>query len=253
VIDRLPGFKKRLDWFLRNRADLAKHISYMEEDGVGSHGHRLLAIPSKERLERVLRTLLDESEFLSRYGIRSVSAHHRSHPFVLDVDGSRHRVDYDPAESTTGLFGGNSNWRGPIWFPVNYLLIEALERYHHFYGDSFTVECPTGSGNWMPLDAVARDLSMRLTRLFLPDAAGHRPCHAGDPRYAADPNWRSLVLFHEYFHGDDGRGVGASHQTGWTALVTRCIETATRGRERLPAAGESRREDPAAATEGVSA
>ena len=227
VIASLPGFRKRMDWFLRNRPDLGRHIAYMagssEKVGDG-HGHRLLAIPSRERLVRVLRYLLDESEFLSPFGIRSVSRVHRDHPFVLRFGADEFRVDYAAGESTTGLFGGNSNWRGPVWFPMNFLLIEALERYHHFYGDALTVECPVGSGVMMNLAMVARELSARLSRLFLPDAAGHRPCHGGDARYASDPHWRDLVLFHEYFHGDDGRGAGASHQTGWTALVTRCLD-----------------------------
>ena len=227
VIERLPGFARRMQWFLRNRPELARYASYMslpEATGDGEHGHRLLAIPSRERLERVLRYMLDESEFLSPYGIRSVSRVHRERPYVFHVGGQEFRVEYDPAEGTSGLFGGNSNWRGPIWFPVNYLLIEALERYDHFYGDAFRVECPVGSGQMMTLGEVARELSSRLVRIFLPDADGHRPCHAGDARYAMNEHWRDLVLFHEYFHGDTGRGVGASHQTGWTALVARCIE-----------------------------
>ena len=229
VIAKLPGFRKRMDWFLRNRPDLGRHIAYMEEepdgDGVPGHSHRLLAIPSRERLARVLRYMLDESEFLSPYGIRSVSRVHKEHPFVFRYGGEEFRVDYDPAEGTSGLFGGNSNWRGPIWFPMNYLLIEALERYDHFYGDDFTVECPVGSGQMLTLGQVAQELSARMTRIFLPDANGNRPCHDGDARYANDPHWRDLVLFHEYFHGDTGRGVGASHQTGWTALVVRCLDS----------------------------
>ena len=180
---------------------------------------RLLAIPSRERLERVLRYLLDESEFLSPHGIRSVSRVHREHPYEIDVDGEIHRVDYAPGECTTGLFGGNSNWRGPVWFPINYLLLEALERYHHFYGDDLRVECPVGSGRMLNLQEVAWELERRLASLFLPDASGRRPCHGEDARFANDPHWKDLVLFHEYFHGDTGRGVGASHQTGWTALV----------------------------------
>ena len=183
-------------------------------------GHRLLAIPSRERLERVLRYLLDESEFLSPYGIRALSRFHRDRPFVLHADGQEHRVDYTPGESTSGLFGGNSNWRGPIWFPVNYLVIEALERYHHFYGDHLRVECPAGSGQHMNLLEASQELRRRLARLFLPDESGRRACHGADPRYAIDAHWRDLPLFYEYFHGDTGRGVGASHQTGWTALVS---------------------------------
>ena len=149
---------------------------------------------------------------------------HAEHPYIFAVDNQEYRVDYMPAESGTVLFGGNSNWRGPIWFPMNYLLIEALERYHYFYGDTLRVECPTGSGHWLNLQEVARELAARLARLFLPDAHGRRPCHGDDGRFATDPYWRELVLFHEYFHGETGRGLGASHQTGWTALVTRCLE-----------------------------
>jgi hypothetical protein len=238
VMDRLPAFSKRMRWFIDNRPDLARYISYMQapgHDGV-THTQRLLAIPSRERLERVLRYLLDENEFLSPYGVRSVSRVHREHPFVFRFDGQSSEVCYDPGESTTGLFGGNSNWRGPVWFPVNYLIIEALERYAHFYGDTLRVECPVGSGTMLTLDEVAAELSTRLTRLFLPDANGRRPCHGDETRYATDPAWRDLVLFHEYFHGDTGRGVGASHQTGWTALVVRCLETVAQARVRHEAA-----------------
>jgi hypothetical protein len=222
AIDRLPGFRKRMEWFVKNRPDLAKHITYCECSGDGNHdhGHRLLAIPSRHRLVRVLRYVLDENEFLSPYGIRALSRFHKDNPYVFRACDQEHRVDYVPGESNTGLFGGNSNWRGPIWFPVNYLLLEALERYHHFYGDALQVECPTGSGRMMNLQQVANELAVRLTRLFLPDVSGRRPCHGDDVRYADDPYWRDLVLFYEYFHGDTGRGVGASHQTGWTALVT---------------------------------
>jgi hypothetical protein len=225
-IRHLPGFRKRLDWFLKHRQDLARHIAYLERDCAEgtSHGHRLLAIPSRERLVRVLRYLLDENEFLSPYGVRSLSRFHREHPFVCRAGGTEQRVAYDPAESTTGMFGGNSNWRGPVWFPVNFLLVEALQRYHHFYGDDFTVECPTGSGRRLTLEGVAREIGARLGRLFLPGADGRRPYHGSDARFAADPHWRDLVLFYEYFDGDTGRGLGASHQTGWTALVARLLE-----------------------------
>jgi hypothetical protein len=233
VIEQLPGFRKRLQWFLDNRRDLARHISYMTENG-GGHEHRLLAIPSRERLVRVLRTMLDENEFLSPYGIRSLSRIHRDEPFTCLEGGEEYRVGYLPAESDTGLFGGNSNWRGPVWFPVNYLLVEALERYHHFYGDSLRVECPTGSGRMMNLGQVAMEIAARLGRIFLPGQDGRRPCHGGDARYANDPHWRELVLFHEYFNGDDGAGVGASHQTGWTALGVRCIEEMARARAAAP-------------------
>jgi hypothetical protein len=191
---------------------------------------RLLAIPSRDRLERVLRYLLDESEFLSPHGIRSVSRVHLERPYELEVNGQIHRVDYVPAEGNSGLFGGNSNWRGPVWFPINYLVLEALERYHHFYGNDLKVECPVGSGRMLNLQEVAWELEARLAAIFLPDASGRRPCHGQDSRFAADPHWKDLVLFHEYFHGDNGRGVGASHQTGWTALVLRCIEDQARQR-----------------------
>jgi hypothetical protein len=230
TLDRLPGFAKRMRWLLDNRPDLAARIACLY-DGGHTGEHRLLAIPSRERLERTLRYMLDEKEFLSPYGIRSVSRVHADHPFVFRANGEEYRVGYVAGESDTHLFGGNSNWRGPIWFPINYLLVEALERYHHFYGDTLRVECPTGSGRTMNLGEVARELASRLARIFLPDAAGKRPCHGGDARYANDPHWRDLVLFYEYFHGDSGRGVGASHQTGWTALAARCLEELARERE----------------------
>jgi hypothetical protein len=229
VIQSLPGFKKRMDWFLEHRPELNQLISYCcrLENGPG-HCRRLLAIPTRERLERVLRCLLDEHGFLSPYGIRSVSRVHQDRPYIFRVNGEEYRVDYEPGESTSGLFGGNSNWRGPVWFPINYLLIEALERYHHFYGDTLQVECPTGSARRMNLQQVADDLRSRLASLFLADDQGYRPCDGNDRRHAEDPNWRNLVLFHEYFHGDTGRGLGASHQTGWTALAVRLFERARR-------------------------
>ncbi len=218
-VDSHPGFAKRLGWFLENRPELAAHISYLDR-GLGErHGRRLLAIPSRERLVRLLRYLLDENEFLSPHGIRSLSKVHEGKPYVLDWSGERRVVDYEPAESTSGLFGGNSNWRGPVWFPINYLLVEALERYHHFYGETLRVECPVGSGRMMSLREVSRELASRLTSLFLPGENGRRPCHGDDERWAKDPAFRDLVLFHEYFHGETGRGLGASHQTGWTALA----------------------------------
>jgi hypothetical protein len=223
VLDRLPGFAKRLHWFLDNRQDLARHISYLEPEYVNQHPKRLLAIPARHRLERVLRYLLDEQEFLGPYGIRSLSRAYHQRPYVCQLGSDAYQVEYLPAESNIDLFGGNSNWRGPIWFPVNYLLIEALERYHHFYGESLQVECPTGSGRLMHLGQVAHELTVRLVRLFLPAEDGRRPCDGDNWQYATDPHWRDLLLFHEYFHGDTGRGLGASHQTGWTALVARCL------------------------------
>jgi hypothetical protein len=227
---RLEGFKKRMNWFLENRPDVAGQIACMHPRQSGSGVQRLLAIPSRDRLERVLRYLLDETEFLSPHGIRSVSRVHREHPYEIDVQGTVHRVDYDPGESSTGVFGGNSNWRGPVWLPLNYLILEALERFHHFYGDELRVECPMGSGQMLTLHQVAQELAARLSKIFLADPAGRRPCHGTDERFATDPHWKDLVLFHEHFHGDTGRGVGASHQTGWTALVLRCIEDMARRR-----------------------
>ena len=225
VIKELPGFQKRLNWFLNYRRDLAQHISYMEtRDEHASGGRHLLAIPSRQRLQRVLRYVLDENEFLSPHGVRSLSKYHRDNPYVFRCNSEEFRVEYVPGESNTNLFGGNSNWRGPIWFPVNYLLIEALERYHYFYGDTLRVECPTGSGQWMNLGEVAQELSLRLVRLFLPNQKNQRPYQGNAPVAAAAPDCDDLLLFHEYFHGETGAGLGASHQTGWTALVAHCLE-----------------------------
>lgn len=218
-----PGFLSRMRWFLEHRADLARHVAYMDA-GDGRGVHRLLAIPSRERLARVLRYMLDEQEFLSPHGIRSLSRVHLGSPYVFTHAGQTLCVDYQPGESTTAMFGGNSNWRGPVWFPLNYLLIGSLERYHRFYGSGFTVEFPTGSGRLMDLREVADQLRSRLVSIFLPDANGRRPCHGDDPRFAGDPHWKDLVLFHEYFHGETGRGLGASHQTGWTALVAQMYQ-----------------------------
>ncbi len=235
-IKSLPGFYKRFQWFKQYRGDLGQHITHCEGGTVDHQRHYLLAIPTKDRLKRLLRYLLDENEFLSPFGIRSVSKFHRDHPYVFQAGGTEQRVDYQPGESTTGLFGGNSNWRGPVWFPGNYLIIEALERYHRFHGDDFKVECPTGSGKLLNLREVAHELAARLTRLFLPDKSGRRPSSGDDLRFANDPNWKDLVLFHEYFNGDTGKGLGASHQTGWTALVIRHLEDIgrRRGRESRP-------------------
>ena len=218
---KLPGFAKRMHWFIEHRPELAKNITFCQM--CAHHEHRILAIPSRERLKRTLRFMLDETEFLSPYGLRSVSHVHKEHPYVFWVGNEEHRVDYTPGEGDTYLFGGNSNWRGPIWFPINFLLMEALERYHHFYGDTLQVECPTGSGIMMNLGQVSVELSRRHAHLFLPDSNGARPCHGDDERYATDPHWRDLALFYEYFHADTGRGCGASHQTGWTALAVHCL------------------------------
>jgi hypothetical protein len=224
VIERLPGFKRRTQWFLNNRRDLYQQISLMEEHKYGGHSHLLLAIPTRARLLRVLSRLLDEREFLSPYGIRSLSAVYGDHPYELRLDGEAFGISYDPGESTSGIFGGNSNWRGPIWLPINYLFVEALERYYHFYGDELKVECPTGSGRFMNLSEVSRELNRRLCTLFLPDSQGWAPWQGEDGIYVNDPHWRGLTHFNEYFHADTGRGCGACHQTGWTALIARCLK-----------------------------
>jgi hypothetical protein len=225
VFNNLGDFKKRMQWFLDNRKDLAQYVSYMELRGGKKSGRRLLALPSRKRLRRLLAYVLNEEEFLSPHGIRSLSKIHKESPYTFKLEGQEYKVDYVPGESTTYLFGGNSNWRGPVWFPVNFLVVEALERYHHFYGQSFKVECPTGSGNYMNLKEVALDLSKRLVSIFSADPkTGIRASNASERKFAADPAWRDLALFYEYFHGDDGHGLGASHQTGWTSLVTLCFE-----------------------------
>jgi hypothetical protein len=239
----LEGFKRRMNWFLTNRSDVTRDIACMRPHDRDGKSRRLLAIPTRDRLERMLRYMLDETEFLAPNGLRSVSRVHREQPYRFDVMGVPYRVDYVPAEGNTGLFGGNSNWRGPIWFPANFLVLEALERYHHFYGDDFKVECPVGTGTLLTLQEVALELESRLSRLFLADQSGRRPCHGGETRYASDPHWRNLVLFHEYFDGDNGRGVGASHQTGWTALAVRCLEDIAGCREQ-GAAPSTQRESP---------
>ncbi len=227
MIVKLPDFYERVMWFRQNRKNLARHFQFRESTQSPGALRGLLAVPSRGRLERVLRYVLDENEFLSPYGIRSLSRYHKDHPFELNIDGEHYSVHYQAAESDSGLFGGNSNWRGPIWFPINYLLIEAFETYHLYYGETLKVECPTGSGKMMTLREVAAEISRRLSLLFLPDQNGRRPCHGDDRRYAEDPNWRDLILFYEYFDGDSGRGLGACHQTGWTSLVTRTLRRAS--------------------------
>jgi hypothetical protein len=222
ALGRLTGFRNRLNWFVNHRPDLTGNVACMRTPG--NEERRLLAILDGDRLRRVLRIMLDEREFLSPYGIRSISRVHHHQPYSLQVNGATYDVAYEPAESSTGLFGGNSNWRGPIWFPINYLLIEALQKFHHYFGDGFKVECPTGSGTMMTLDEVAADLSRRLSRIFLRDAEGRRPLYTRTETFQRDPDWNELILFHEYFHGDTGAGVGASHQTGWTALVAKLLQ-----------------------------
>ncbi|GAA4436768.1 MGH1-like glycoside hydrolase domain-containing protein [Bremerella cremea] len=226
TMEKLPEFRKRMEWFLKFRPELAKFMTYMEHEPNGSdEGRRLLAIPTKERLLRMLRYLLDEDEFLSAYGIRSLSKYHEQHPFEYELNGEKLCVQYQPAESDSGLFGGNSNWRGPIWFPLNYLIIEALERYHQFYGNTMRVECPARSGKYMNLQEVADEIRKRLSKLFLANAEGDRPSYCRSDVLLSDPNWRDLVLFYEYFDAETGKGLGASHQTGWTALISPILDT----------------------------
>ena len=219
----LPSFRKRFMWFMRNNPTLARNVSEMHDPDFPDRPKRMLAIPSREKLCRMLYYMLDENEFLSPHGIRSVSRYHKDHPYHLHWNGEDLSVDYNPGDSTTGLFGGNSNWRGPIWMPINYLLVEALERYHFFYGDSLKVECPTGSGNLMNLGEVAHEIKRRLASIFLPGKDGTRPYAVSLGKYANDPLWRDNLLFNEYFHGDNGRGIGANHQTGWSALIGDCL------------------------------
>ncbi len=224
LLARFPAFKKRLEWFIDRRADLIGGCACMRTPG--TEQRRLFAVVDAAKLRRVLEKMLDEREFLSPFGVRSLSRVHRDWPFELAANGEVHRVEYEPGESTSGLFGGNSNWRGPIWFPVNFMLIESLRKFHAYLGDGFKVECPTGSGIQATLERVAWDLSRRVAGLFLPDASGRRPVNGDLEPYRSDPYFKDLVLFHEYFHGDDGAGLGASHQTGWTGLVATLLADA---------------------------
>jgi hypothetical protein len=221
LLDKVPEFNRRLQWFLKARPDLASLVSHWNEEGRGHR--RLLSLLRGHRMKRLLKRMLDETEFLSPYGVRALSRVHDRDPYVYRHNGMDLSVRYQPAESDSGLFGGNSNWRGPIWFPVNFLLIESLQKFHHYYGDDFKVECPTGSGKFLTLNEAANEIATRLTRIFLADENGWRPEFAHHPRMQTDPHFRDHVLFYEYFHGDSGRGVGASHQTGWTGLVAKLL------------------------------
>ena len=222
IIDRLPGFKRRMQWFIDNHPDVPEHIEMTQRSARGVR--RLLSLVSRKQLKRVLSRMLDETEFLSPYGIRALSRYHQDHPYEVFVNGNVSRVDYEPAESTTGLFGGNSNWRGPIWMPVNYLLIESLQKFHHYYGEDFQVPCPTRSKQNSDLWQVASEISRRLGHIFLRGKDGRRPVSGALENFQSDPYWRDLILFHEYFHGDNGAGIGANHQTGWTGLVAKLLE-----------------------------
>jgi hypothetical protein len=218
-IEKLPGFSKRLDWFLKHSPGLSRYVSTVEATGTSLDGSQFVALVPKDRLLRILRCVLDETEFLSDHGIRALSKYYEEHPYEIELGGQNFVVKYLPAEGDSGMFGGNSNWRGPVWFPVNILLLNALERYHAVYGEGFQIECPTGSGQMMNLLEVQQFLARRLVNLFTRDSTGRRACHGDEKRYVEDPHWRDLVLFSEYFCGDTGRGTGASHQTGWTALA----------------------------------
>jgi hypothetical protein len=221
---RFPRLQQMLDLFRKRHPEMVTQVAPTDEGYVGYRGRRLLSVLNKEKLQRVLAYMLDENEFLSPYGIRSLSRYHLDHPFSFWVGHEELKVQYLPAESNTGMFGGNSNWRGPIWMPVNTLIIRALLNLYHFYGDDFKVECPTGSGRTMTLFEVAQELTRRLAGLFVRDANGKRPVYGGTARFQTDPYWRDYILFYEYFHGDNGAGLGASHQTGWTGLIAPLLD-----------------------------
>ena len=222
IVDRLPGFKRRMQWFIDNHADVPEHIEMTQRSARGVR--RLLSLANRKQLKRILGRMLDETEFLSPYGVRSLSRYHLDHPYEVQVNDHVNRVDYEPAESTSGIFGGNSNWRGPIWFPLNYLLVESLQKYHHYYGEDFKVESPSRSGNESDLWEVAAEISRRLVHIFVRGKDGRRPVAGGAELFQSDPHWKDLILFYEYFHADNGAGLGACHQTGWTALVAKLIE-----------------------------
>ncbi|HZJ38331.1 MAG TPA: hypothetical protein VFD18_04105, partial [Chthoniobacterales bacterium] len=223
LLEAMPGFKSRLEWYLGNRPELASLISRWQEPGVGER--RLIALTRGHRMKCLLRRMLHPDEFLSEYGVRSLSKFHASHPYVLREEGSAERVvSYEPGESQSNIFGGNSNWRGPIWFPINYLLIESLQKFHHYYGDDFKVECPTGSGRFLTLNGIANELSNRLIQIWLRDQNGVRPFTRASGDALGATHDQDLYWFHEYYHGDTGAGLGASHQTGWTGLVAKLIQ-----------------------------
>ncbi|MBL8993376.1 MAG: glucosidase, partial [Spirochaetia bacterium] len=222
LLEKVPEFRKRLEWFLDYRSDLAGLVSRWQEPGLGER--KLFSLLRGRRMKKILRRMLDESEFLSDYGIRGLSRVHLEKPYELELGGMRYRVGYEPAESESQLFGGNSNWRGPVWFPFNFLLIESLQKFHHYYGDDFKIECPVGSGTMLTINEAAEELAHRLCRIFLRDKNGDRPFFGKNPLFQSDPHFRDHILFYEYFHGDTGEGLGASHQTGWTALVAKLLK-----------------------------
>ncbi|MCE9543950.1 MAG: glucosidase, partial [Planctomycetia bacterium] len=222
MLRKLPDFDARMQWFLKHRPDLASLVSRWQEPGRGER--RLLSLLRGHRMKRLLHRMLDETRFLSDYGVRALSQQHRAEPFQLSYHGQSLCVHYEPGESESGVFGGNSNWRGPIWFPVNYLIIESLQKFHHYYGDDFKIECPTGSGQYLTILGVAEELTRRLSRLFLRDANGRRTMFGGNEKLQQDEHFRDYLPFYEYFHGDNGRGLGAAHQTGWTGLIAKLLQ-----------------------------
>ena len=222
MISRHPALVERITRYLERNRDLLVNIADPMRPGVA--GRHLLSPVNEHKLRRILTRMLDEERFLGPHGVRSLSRWHLEHPYTLEVDGVAHTVAYEPAESTSGMFGGNSNWRGPVWFPVNLLLVRALIQYYRYYGDSFQIECPTGSGKMMNLFEVSQELSRRLVSTFLRDEDGRRPVYGGTERFQRDPHWRDHVLFYEYYHGDNGAGLGASHQTGWSGVVARLVQ-----------------------------
>ena len=224
LLGRFPRLKELIALFRARHPEVVAHVAPTEEGFVGYANRRLLSVLNRKKLERVLGYLLDENEFLGPHGIRSLSKFHKDHPFVFHLEGRSYDVSYLPAESNTGMFGGNSNWRGPVWMPVNFLLVRGLLHLYVFYGDDFKVECPTGSGKKLTLFEVSKEISRRLSSTFLRDASGRRPVYGGTEKFQTDPHWRDLILFYEYFHGDNGAGLGASHQTGWTGLVARLLD-----------------------------
>jgi hypothetical protein len=221
---RYPKLAEMIALFRKRHPELVSHVAPTDQGFVGYKGRRLLSILNERELKRVLAYLLDENEFLAPYGIRSLSRYHLDHPFVFHVAGQEYTVQYLPAESNTGMFGGNSNWRGPVWMPINALILRALINLYQFYGDGFKVQCPTGSGHYMTLFQVAQEIARRLAGTFLRNAHGQRPVFGGSAKFQDDPHWHDLILFYEYFHGDNGAGLGASHQTGWTGLVAPMLD-----------------------------
>ena len=222
IVDRLPGFKRRMQWFIDNHPDVPEHIEMTQRSARGVR--RLLSLVNRKQLKRVLSRMLDETEFLSPYGVRSLSRFHLDHPYEVHFNDDVNRVDYEPAESSTGIFGGNSNWRGPIWFPLNYLLVESLQKFHHYYGEDFKVESPSRTGRNLIFGKSPPKSPAGSFTSFVRDKDGRRPVAGGTELFQSDPHWRDFILFYEYFHGDNGAGLGASHQTGWTALVAKLIE-----------------------------